>query len=872
LRPTKPVSKHDLHQPAHVAVIVLPYQSTTKKITMKKLITLFILTTSIAAKAQLVTYTPLNTDFETTITIQFNLNLSQGEKTKNLLGKSDGLYLWAGAGSVETNPFEFSPEKQTNFNAPVEDGKLIPLGGNRWEITINPRTYFNVPVKNKIVVLGLIVKSADGSAQTEDMMLKQGASKKLDEVVVTSKKPFIEQQIDKTVVNVQADINAIGSSAFEILQKAPGINVTGDDVINMSGKAGVNVLIDGRPTQMSSKELANFLRSMPGSTIEKIELITNPSSRFDAQGNAGIINIRLKKNKVKGTNGNITAGYTQQVHYRSNGSFNINHRQGKVNTFANISIDNNKQHTNGYINRLVAVGNTQKNFYNTTVDQDRNIANNIRAGIDFYQNKKSTFGLLFNSNGNWNPFNTPGNTFISSNGVIDSSLSTTNDNFYKNRRYNTNLNYKYEDTIGNELNIDADYTHFKNTNATQLGTKYLDKFNSNYYYTANNLDVATNINIYAIKADYVKQIKTLKAKLETGFKISNVTTNNDLAATTLMSAMMKPDTGRSNVFIYKENIYAAYINIGQQVKKFEYQVGLRVENSVISGTSTDLKNNRINNPDTNYINLFPTAFVSYKVNEKNRFAMSYSKRINRPDYQSLNPFETIYDIYTSEKGNPYLKPQYTNNIEFKYTYRYALNIAMGFNHTRDYSQTITTQTGQQTLATNDNIGSLDNAYLNISAPLPITKWWEGYVNITGFFNHYKGVLPNGILDEKTFGMNYYVQQNIKLGKGWSTQVSSWFNAATKEAIFKTSSLGSLDVAVKKNILKDKGSVRLTFTDVLNTQRWLQTVQFANMDFSYRRKWESRGIRLQLSWSFGKSKFQARERETNQDANRIKVKG
>ncbi len=713
-------------------------------------------------------------------------------------------------------------------------------------------------------------------AQQKDSLPQKDTSafnqtKKLNEVVVTSKKPFIEQQIDKTVINVQADITAIGSSAFEILQKAPGINITGEDVINMSGKAGVNVMIDGRPTQMGSKELANFLRSMPGSTIEKIELITNPSSRFDAQGNAGIINIKLKKNKIKGTNGNITAGYQQQVHYRSNGAFNINHRQAKVNAFANVSVNNNLQHTDGVISRNVLVGNVIKNFNNVTTDIDRNVSNNTRFGIDFYKNKKNTFGFLFSGSGNRNPFNTPGITNISSNGKIDSSLITTNDNLYKNRRYNTNLNYKYEDTLGNELNVDADYTYFKNTNITNLSTDYLDQANTKYNYTANDLDVATKINIYAVKADYIKQLKKVNAKIETGFKLSNVTTNNNLFATSLKGTAMKADTGRSNQFNYKENIYAAYANFGRQIKKFEYQIGIRLENSVVKGISVDLRNTKINNPDTSYINIFPTTFLSYKINDKNIFALSYSKRINRPDYQSLNPFETIYDIYTSEKGNPFLKPQYTNNFEIKYTYRYALNIALGYNHTKDYSQTITAQTGQQTTGTSANIGSLDNAYLNISAPLPITKWWEGYANITGFFNYYKGVLPNGILNEKTFGMNYYIQQNFTLGKGWSTQVSSWFNAATKEAIFKSKSLGSLDFGVRKNILKNKGSLRLSAADIFNTQRWQQTVQFANMDFSYYRKWESRGVRLQFSWSFGKTSFKERERETNQDGNRIKVK-
>lgn len=838
---------------------------------MKRIICFILVFTRVHAKAQLVTYTPLNADFETSITIQFNLNLATGGKASGLMGKTDGLYLWAGAGTSEANAFEFTPSVQYNFNGPVEGGKLKSLGSNRWEITLNPRNYFGVPAGKKILVLGLIVKNEAGTAQTEDIIIKTGMSGAMQEIVIDTRKPFIEQQIDKTVVNVQADINAIGSSAFEILQKAPGISINGDDVINMSGKAGVNVMIDGRPTQMSSKELAIFLRGLPGSTIEKIELITNPSSRFDAQGNAGIINIRTKRIKIKGTNGNVNAGYTQNVHYRSNGSFNINRRQGKLNAFVNASADNNLQHTDGFINRKITVNNVVKTFNNTTVDIDRNTSTNIRTGVDYYYNKKSTFGLLFNRSANRSPFNTPGTTLISSNGMVDSSLQTTNDNLYRNKRTNANLNYKYEDTLGNELNLDADYTNFSNSNVTNLATNYLDQANTKYNFTANDLDVATRINIYAAKLDYVRQLKTINAKLEAGAKFSSVNTGNDLFATTLSGGSMLADTGRSNVFNYEENIYAAYVSFGQQVKKFEYQFGLRVENSLLEGNSTDLKQQRLNKPDTSYLNLFPTAFVSYQLNDKSRVALSFSKRINRPDYQSLNPFETIYDIYTSEKGNPYLRPQYSNNIELKYSYKYALNMAIGYNHTSDYSQTISRQIGQLTFATNENIGTLDNFYLNVSSPLSINKWWNGYVNITGFYNHYQGRLPDGKLDTKVLGMNYYIQNNFKAGKGWTMQLSSWFNAGTTEAIFKTKSIGSVDFGIKKSLLKDRASIRVTFLDMFNMQRYQQSVQFANQDFTYRRKWESRGVRLQLSWSFGSNQYKARERSTNQDADRIKVK-
>ncbi len=724
-------------------------------------------------------------------------------------------------------------------------------------------------MKNILLVFTILfARSANAQTIKKDTTVKKI---KQEQATVVAKRPYIEQQIDKTIMNVQTDINAATNNAFEILQKAPGVTITSEDAINMSGKAGVNILIDGRPTQMSNRELANYLKTLPGNTIDKIELITNPSSKYDAQGNAGIINIRLKKNKIKGTNGSVNLGYTQSTHHRTNVGVTLNHRNNKINIFGNANASNGLQHTQGYINRNVTVGTVTKSFLNNTTDIDKFAHYNLRTGLDYYANKKNTFGLLVNVNKDKTPFNTPGSTLIGSNNKIDSSLQTTNDNVYKTGRLNTNLNYKYEDTLGTELTVDADYTNFSNTNLTQLGTTYYDNTKTKYNYTANNLDVATTIHLYALKADYTKQLKKLQAKIEAGVKWSTVQTNNNLYATTLTGTAMKADTGRSNQFIYNENVLAAYGNYYKKIKKIEFQIGVRVEKSMVTGTSIDLAKKQINNPDTSYINLFPTAFFGYKINANNQLALSYSKRINRPNYQSLNPFETIYDIYTSEKGNPYLKPQYTNNIEAKYSYKYALNVALGYNHTKDYSQTITRQIGQLTTATTDNIGTLDNAYINIGTPLPITKWWEGYVNVTGFYNHYKGTLPDGLLNQKVVGLSYYFQHNFKLGKGWNTQFSSWFNAGTKEAIFTTKWLGSFDFGVKKSLLKDKIIIRLGVLDIFNTQRWNQTVQFANMDFEYNRKWESRGVRLQLSYNFGKTKYQARDRDTNKDAERIKTK-
>jgi iron complex outermembrane recepter protein len=713
------------------------------------------------------------------------------------------------------------------------------------------------------------------NAQTKDTTAPRfdTLNTKLKNVTVTAQKQYIERQIDKVVLNVQNDITAAGSTLFEIIQKAPGVSIVNDETINMSGKAGVNILIDGKPTQMSQRDLANFLKSTPGSMVDKVEIISNPGSKYDAQGNAGIINIRLKKNKLQGTNGNLSAGYTQQVHYRTNAGINLNHRQGKVNLFGSYNYGNNLQHTKGNLNRIVTAGSSNKVFDNNTIDIDPYTSHNFRTGVDVYASKKNTFGLLVSGNIGYNPFKTIGSTQIKTNGITDSSLQTTNANYSNAKRFNYNANYKYEDTIGNQLNIDADYSTFKNTSDQQVTTDFVNKQNQPYNYGANKLYIATNIRIYSLKADYTKELKKEQAKIETGIKYNRVTTKNDLDASKYASNIFIPDTSRSNDFNYTETVIAAYASYGKKYKKLEYQLGVRAEQSIIKGISTNLKNTRITNPDTAYFNIFPTAFLRYTINEKNNVGLSYSRRINRPNYQDLNPFENIIDAYTTEKGNPFLRPSYGNNLELSYTYRDALNLTFGYSHTKDYSQTVTQQIGEQGFAQPQNVGSQNTSYLNISLPIPITDWWYSYTYMSGFYSQFKGRLPDGYVNTGSFGFTWYLNNSFTLGKGYKAQLSSWGNAATKDALFKTLALGSLDLGFSKTIFKEKGSIKITVIDILNTQRWRQSVTYANQNFSLDRKWESQAIRLQFSWKFGKQSFSARERNTaSEDANgRIKSK-
>ena len=720
-----------------------------------------------------------------------------------------------------------------------------------------------------LLSIAALAQQKDSLPKTKDTIFNQ--AQKLNEVVVKSKRPVIEMLADKMVLNVQNDITAAGGTLFEVLQKAPGVSITNDEVINLAGKLGVNILIDGRPTQMIGKDLANYLKSTPASVVDKIEIIMNPSAKYDAQGNAGIINIRLKKNIAKGTNGNITAAYTQNNHGNYNLSGNINHRQGKWNWYGNLAARKSKQNTDGAINRFVNVNGVEKIFENKTVDHDPSTNISFQTGADYYLDKKNTFGFIVKGTEYRSELYTPGATFINANSSTDSSLRTLNDNHQSNSRYNFNLNYKYEDTLGNELNVDADYTSFNNTSRGLVTTDLLDKQNIQYGYTANDQDVRTQIKIYSIKTDYSKSFKKIHAKIETGIKFNAVQTDNDLKALLWDVNRFNADTGRTNRFNYTETMYAAYASFNQKIKKWEYQLGIRAEQSVIRGISTNLKNIILHYPDTSYFNLFPTAFIRYTINANNNIGVSYGRRINRPTFQDLNPFEYIYDNYSKEKGNPYLLPEFSNNVELSYSYHGQVNIALGYSRTSNSFQSISTLIGQVTEESNYNIGKEQRLYMSLNINVPVTKWWDSYFNLTPFYKAYKGAIPEGKLDNTTWGMSWYTNQAFTLPKKWKVQVSSWGNLPTLDGIYKTRGLGSLDAGAGKLMINDKLNFRLLVSDIFNTQRWRQQADFGDVHFNYYRKWESRGVRIQLTWKLGKTNFKLRDRElgAQDEINRIK---
>ena len=407
----------------------------------------------------------------------------------------------------------------------------------------------------------------------------------LKEVTVTYKKPPIEIQADKTILNVEGSINATGTTAMDLLRKAPGVKVDKDDNIAMKGKTGVQVYIDGKPTNMDNQQLASILKSMNSSEIEAIEMITNPSAKFDAAGNAGIINIRLKKNKNFGTNGTVSLGtaYGQTAKY--NGNLNLNYRNSKVNLFSNVSAGLMPQDNDLTFNRVQ--GGIRYNQVSNM--RDSNLYTNIKTGVDYTLDKKNSIGVVFKGNFSNNTFSNESRTPISrpNSEDIEQVLVATNRIPIKRNNLSYNLNYRYTDTVGRSFGVDADYTTF---------TSEANSYQPNFYKTADESRILEtrifknqtpiDIEIKTIKADWEQ--KAWKGTLGFGGKISDVKTDNNFRFFDVLSdGTDTMNLDRTNRFVYTERVSALYVNYNRTLnKKWALQTGLRMENTHSIGDLT----------------------------------------------------------------------------------------------------------------------------------------------------------------------------------------------------------------------------------------------------------------------------------------------
>lgn len=693
----------------------------------------------------------------------------------------------------------------------------------------------------------------------------------LKTVSVQSSRPLIEHQADRTVMNVENSVLAAGNSAMEILQRAPGVTVDKDDNISLKGKQGVTVMINDKLTYLTSAQLATLLRSTDGSTIKSIELITNPSAKYDASGNSGIINIKLKKNKQAGTNGSLAAGAGYGFIGSDNESLNLNHKEGNLNLFATLSHNDSKRQQSIQIKRIVTPTAGGATYFNQYTDlQSAHHNNSYRFGADYDLSPKNTIGFVVNGyfNGQNDYVDNP--TFIGSSfNKVDSSLHTVSTSLQTYKDFAANLNDVWKiDTAGQQISADLDYSRFRNDANAQYMTNFFLADGSIQHppaFLGNH--TPSVITIRTGKVDYAVPF-TKSLKFESGLKFSDVQSDNDLLQRNSASA----NYISTNHFVYNEKVDAGYINFNQSYKNTSVQVGLRAEYT--SSKAVGDSSNIVQTIDRDYLNLFPSVFIHQNLGAKHEVGFSYSRRIDRPQYDNLNPFIFNLDPYTYIKGNPYLRPQYTNNFEFSYTYNKQLNVTLGYSRTTDVITEVpgTDPVTKISFITNQNLQVQNSYNLNVNTPYTITKWWEGDVNLTGFYLGFKSQgLQGADLDRGQTAFQGRTTQTFSFSH-IKAELTGNYQSGLTYSLYFVKPQYSIDAGLSRSFADKKLNVKLSMSDIFNTLRNDVTSNYQNNNLDIRQKRESRITRLTLTYNFGSSKIQARQHQTGAEEEKGRVKG
>ncbi|HUH20156.1 outer membrane beta-barrel family protein [Albibacterium sp.] len=707
------------------------------------------------------------------------------------------------------------------------------------------------------------IKESNHAIKLKDITLSVN-NKELETIVITARKPLIERRADMLVVNVENSTLAAGNNALEILERSPGITVDKDDNISLNGKQGIMVMIDGKETHLSSTQLANLLRSTDGNTLQSVEIINNPSAKYDAAGGSGIINIKLKKNKVAGTNGTFNLGGGHGNGFKGNTSLNINHKKDNVSLFGTYSYQTNDRTDLMDINRIVG---QDANF--TSFDQNNSMNNqygshSLRTGVDLQTSDKNTISLqlsgLLNNSDAHNISNVQIGSYQSS---LDSTL-TANSLFrgeFKN--YSINLNNTYNiDTLGSKISADVDISAFFDDNSADYGNFFYKKDGSEMHDPLLLKSyMPSTIRIQSFKTDYTRPFNE-NSGLEAGLKYANVKTDNNLKFSEFINENWENVANRSNHFIYTERVAAAYLNYHTKFNKLGIQTGLRTEYTTSNGNSITLGNE----VKRDYVDFFPNISLSYDLSENNQFSLSYSKRINRPPYGVLNPFNYFLDKYTYQQGNPYLQPEYIHAFGLNYTLMKRYNISTGYEIRKDAIVEIMKQNDvdKTTLVTNENIAQQEQWFINVNAPVKFTKFWSSNTNVTTFYLGFKSKQLESPINYGQLAFQGTSNHTFQLLPTLSADATLNYQSGLRYSIYKIGQAWSMDLGINKSFRDKRANVKLSVSDIFDTRTQSVSTQYANLNTNINQRRESRIVRLSLSYSFGNTKISGPKQNAKSD--------
>ena len=751
-----------------------------------------------------------------------------------------------------------SAENGNYFIENVKAGKYVVMasavGFNKSKSAI-----FEVQVMEKDLIIPTI-KATESSQQ-------------LNTVEVIAKKPLFEQQIDKLVINVENSITSAGGTALDILQRSPGVSLNGqDNSLSMSGKTGVMVMINGKLSRLPTAAIVQMLGGMASDNIEKIELITNPSAKYDAEGDAGMINIVMKKNKNFGTNGSFSLSGGYGFTPKASAALNLNHRTDKVSVFGDYSCVYEATDLAIDIDRTVLIQKIPNRYLTITFRDAVRISNNAKIGLDFAVSKKTNMGVLFSGFSNSWEMNAITNTNIE---VSKQITAVTKMDIYEQNTWKSfaaNYNLKHNISKTQELSFDVDYLLFNNSNPTTFINQY--NFISEGNKTTDQIDITkkTPITIWVARADYGQNFgKSLR--LEVGIKGNFSSLTNTVNMRRLAQTVWEIDARLSNNYDLMDDIGAAYVNFNTKLNdKTKIQTGLRTEytSTELGEPGKDLIVNR------KFWNVFPTVFLSKDVNKNSSYQVSYGRRITRPTYNRLAPFVFFSDPYSFIQGNITLKPTISDALQIGYKYKsnylVTLRLSNDKNVISDFQARVDT-TDNKTYLTPINVDKTNTVALVISFPLIIARWWQMQNNLTGVYQQIETQYEGLGYTNKIWNGQFFSSSSFLLSNGFSAELTANYQSPVLDGVARQGAFGQVSVGFQQKLKHEKGILRLNISDIFwNNIRVLEVnIPSLNLNQRYTLRFsEPRIIRLTFSRNFGNKNVKAANQRVNPEEEKKRV--
>jgi len=689
----------------------------------------------------------------------------------------------------------------------------------------------------------------------------------LNEISVTAERAVIVNKIDRKVVSVDKDLVSAGGTAVDILENVPSIEVDTDGNISLRGSQNLTILIDGRPSGLSTESVGALLEAIPAESIESIEIITNPSAKYDPEGVSGILNVILKKNKLSGLNGQVNAGFG------TNGSYNLgasaNYRNSKMNLSTNYSYREFERPMSGSSDKTVFIGDTIKH-YNDINDSERFGGNhNFSLNADFFLNPSTVWSF---------------GGRISSRSMERTQLSTYKNyyepdvltDFYKNdisssyigRSYDLNTNFrKTFNKKDHYLEAEIAFSNYNSEMNQNRATSVIDETIYPDGFVPKDLSENTlsESKVDTYRLDYLKTYE--HSKLEIGAKSTFKKSNNDYVAGQLnASNVIVPDAGLTNNFIYNENVNALYGQFGGEIGKFSYQTGLRAE-------YVDIKSELVTTNEKfpyTYFSIYPSVFLMQKLNDDNEINLNYSRRVNRPNSRKLNPFGNSSDPYNIRRGNPDLRPEYVNALEAgysKYINKSVVNATLYYRFITDVIENINIVDafGVSTV-TYQNIGSRESYGGELTYSGQFYKWWS----MNAGFNFYQLSYSSGAsaeLSNAGFTWNFKASNNFRIGSDLTAQLSGRYDAARVTSQGSMDARFAIDAGIKQDLFKKKASINIRMRDIFNTRKFAYESIGANYTQYTERFPSTRMLQISFSYKFGKmSMDKNRNKKPSQESN------